>query len=60
MKYFFLVPLLILVNLVHGQVTEDSVAIEEIVISVERLPSRSQSSIKSVATVPIDLSLIHI
>ena len=59
MKFFFLVPFLILVNLVYGQVPEDSVTIDEILISVERLPSRSQSSIKSVATVPIDLLKIN-
>ena len=59
MKLFFLTLLLILGCHIYGQVHEDSIIIEEVFISVERLPSKFQSSIKSVETVPIDYLTVN-
>jgi len=53
MRLLFLVLLLLLINTIYGQIHEDSIIIEEVFISVERLPGKLQSSIKSVETVPI-------
>ena len=59
MKLFFLTLLSILGCHIYGQVHEDSIIIEEVFISVERLPSKFQSSIKSVETVPIDYLTVN-
>jgi iron complex outermembrane receptor protein len=55
MKLFLLIVIhLIFINVLSGQAPEDSVTIEEVFISVERLPNESRSSIKSITTVAID------
>jgi len=59
MRLLFLVLLLLLINTIYGQIHEDSIIIEEVFISVERLPGKLQSSIKSVETVPIGYLTIN-
>jgi len=59
MRIFLLVSLLIISNYVSGQEYKDSVIIEEVLISVERIPNKLQSSIKSVETAPIDYLTVN-